>query len=155
VLTGPEYGNIYDHFSVVYEYANGVKLYSNSCQHPRCRSDMSAHVAGTKGRARFSDRKHGLAIQANGDWHYDWPTNDVCQTGTDRLLAAIRAGKPINNGAYMAKSSLLAIMGRMAVYTGQQIAGEMALTSKEDLAPPSYDWNVRLPVPAVSMPGQT
>jgi predicted dehydrogenase len=155
VLTGPEYGNIYDHFSVVYEYANGVKLFSNCCQHPRCRSDMSAQVAGTKGRARFSDRKHGLAIQANGDWHYDWPTNDMYQTEHDLLFAAIRAGKPINNGEYMAKSTLLAIMGRMAAYTGQQITWEMAVNSKEDLTPASYDWNVRLPAPALAMPGQT
>jgi predicted dehydrogenase len=155
VLTGPEYGNIYDHFSVVYEYANGVKLFSTCCQHPRCRSDMSAHVAGTKGRARFSDRKKGLAIQANGDWHYDWPTNDMYQTEHDLLFAAIRAGKPINNGEYMAKSSLLAIMGRMAAYTGQLITWEMALNSKEDLTPPSYDWKVRLPESAVALPGVT
>jgi predicted dehydrogenase len=155
VLTGPEYGNIYDHFSVVYEYASGAKLFSTCCQQPRCRSDMSAHVAGTKGRARFSDRKKGLAIKAKADWHYDWPTNDMYQTEHDLLFAAIRAGKPINNGEYMAKSSLLAIMGRMAAYTGQQITWQMALNSREALTPPRYDWKVELADPPVAMPGVT
>jgi hypothetical protein len=77
------------------------------------------------------------------------------QTEHDLLFAAIRAGKPINNGEYMAKSSLLAIMGRMAAYTGQVITWEMALNSKEDLTPPSYDWKIRLPDAATAMPGVT
>ena len=40
----------------------------------------------------------------------------------------------------MAKSTLLAIMGRMATYTGQAITWEQAMNSKEDLTPPKYDW---------------
>ena len=55
------------------------------------------------------------------------------QTEHDELFAGIRSGKPINNGDYMARSTLLAIMGRMAAYTGQMITWEMALNSKEDL----------------------
>jgi hypothetical protein len=77
------------------------------------------------------------------------------QTEHDELFAAIRAGKPINNGEYMARSSLLAIMGRMAAYTGQEITWEMALNSREDLSPERYDWGARPPASAVSMPGQT
>ena len=73
----------------------------------------------------------------------------------DELFACIRTGKPINNGEYMAKSTLLAIMGRMAAYTGQEITWEMALNSKEDLTPPQYDWNVKLPDPPISLPGVT
>ena len=65
------------------------------------------------------------------------------QTEHDELFASIRNGKPINNGEYMAKSTLLAIMGRMAAYTGQEITWEMALNSKEDLSPGRYDWDAR------------
>ena len=57
------------------------------------------------------------------------------QTEHDELFASIRNGKPINNGEYMARSTLLAIMGRMAAYTGQEITWEMAMNSKEDLSP--------------------
>jgi predicted dehydrogenase len=157
VRTGPEYGHIYDHFSVVYEYANGARFFSNCRQQVGCKnSDMSAHVMGTKGRAQLSEKNKGLAIHAGANtWHYDGPTNEMYQTEHDELFASIRNSKPINNGEYMAKSSLLAIMGRMAAYTGQVITWDMALNSKEDLTPAKHDWNLKLAVPPVAKPGVT
>jgi predicted dehydrogenase len=155
VLTGPEYGHIYDHFSVVYEYDSGARLFSNCRQQRGCKNDISAHVLGTKARAELSERKKGLVIRASSDWYYTGSANDMYQTEHDALFASIREGKPINNGDYMAKSTLLAIMGRMAAYTGQLITWEMALNSKEDLTPPKYDWNVALPEPPVALPGVT
>jgi len=155
VRTGPEYGHIYDHFSVVYEYADGARLFSNCRQQKGCKGDSSAQVFGTRGRADISERRKGLVIRTDREWIYDGKLNNMYQTEHDELFASIRAGKPINNGTYMAYSTLLAIMGRMAAYTGQVITWEMALTSKENLAPARYDWNLELPVPAVAMPGQT
>jgi predicted dehydrogenase len=155
VRTGPEFGHIYDHFSVTYEYENGARLFSNCRQQRFCKNDMSAAAAGTKGRATISEKRGGLTIKTDRDWVYDGPTNDMYQTEHDELFASIRKGSPINNGEYMAKSTLLAIMGRMAAYTGQLITWEMAMNSKEDLSPPRYDWDVELPVPPVAMPGQT
>jgi hypothetical protein len=71
------------------------------------------------------------------------------QTEHDELFASIRAGKGINNGQYAADSTLLAIMGRMASYTGKTITWEMALNSKENLSPAEYAWGdaPRRPVP--------
>jgi predicted dehydrogenase len=155
VRTGPQFGHVYDHFSVTYEYANGAKLFSNCRQQAGCKNDISAHVMGTKGRAQLSERKRGLAIKAATDWTYPGPETDLYQAEHDELFASIRNGKPINNGDYMAKSTLLAIMGRMAAYTGQLITWDMALNSKEDLTPPKYDWDVPLPVPPVARPGVT
>ena len=127
VLTSTEYGNIYDHFSVVYEYDGGARLISNCRQQPGCKNDMSVHVLGSRGRAVFQERKNGLRIEANsGSWHYAGPQNDIYQTEHDEFFASIRSGRPINNGEYMARSTLLAIMGRMAAYTGQEITWEMA-----------------------------
>jgi myo-inositol 2-dehydrogenase/D-chiro-inositol 1-dehydrogenase len=80
---------------------------------------------------------------------------NLYQQEHDELFASIRAGKPINNGEYMAKSTLLAIMGRMAAYTGQQVTWKMALESKEDLTPPKWDWSAKLPDPPVAVPGET
>ena len=77
------------------------------------------------------------------------------QTEHDELFASIRSGKPINNGEYMAKSTLLAIMGRMAAYTGQEITWEMALNSKEDLSPSRYAWDAQPPAAQIAVPGQT
>ncbi|HEY1192398.1 MAG TPA: Gfo/Idh/MocA family oxidoreductase [Gemmata sp.] len=156
VLTGKEYGNIYDHFSIVYEYPNGARLISNTRQHPRTKGDMSAHALGTKGRAQFNERTNGLMVRADQKtWVYEGPFNQMYQAEHDELFASIRSGKPINNGEYMAKSTLLAIMGRMAAYTGQEVTWDMALKSNEDLSPPKYDWAVKLEHPPVAVPGVT
>ena len=63
------------------------------------------------------------------------------------MFAAIRKGQTINEGEYMAKSTLLGILGRMVTYTGQSITWEQAMSSKEDLSPPKYEWGP-LPEPA-------
>jgi predicted dehydrogenase len=153
VLTEPEYGNIYDHFSVVYEYANGAKMFSNTRQHKNCKMDMSAVAIGSKGRALISEGP--LRITGENAWEHQGKDKNIYQVEHDEFFASIRSGKPINNGDYMSKSTLMAIMGRMAAYTGQQIGWEQALNSKEDLTPSKYDWDLAIELPAVAVPGQT
>ncbi len=155
VRTGPQFGNIFDHHSVIYEYDDGVKFFSNTRQMAGCTEDMSAAAAGSKGRAIFVEGK-GRAQIVNGNerWTFRGPDNNIYHTEHDEMFAAIRKGQPINNGEYMAKSTLLAILGRMATYTGQAITWEQALNSKEDLSPPKYEWGP-LPEPPVAMPGIT
>jgi predicted dehydrogenase len=156
VLTGPEYGQIYDHFSVVYEYANGVRLVSNCRQQPGCKNDMSVKVLGSQGQADFVERRGRMRIRSpRGDWTFSGPENQMFQTEHDELFASIRNGKPINNGEYMARSTLLAIQGRMAAYTGQEITWEMAMNSKESLAPSRYDWDGQPPAAQIAVPGET
>jgi predicted dehydrogenase len=152
VRIGPEYGNIYDHHSVVYEYANGARLFSNCRQQPGCHSDMSCDVLGAKGHARLTEK--ALTLTAGTTWKYSGPDNNIYQTEHDELFASIRKGKPINNGEYMAKSTMLAIMGRMATYTGQSITWDQAMNSKEDLTPEKLEWG-SVPTPSVAMPGLT
>jgi hypothetical protein len=81
--------------------------------------------------------------------------DDMYQNEHNELFASIRAGKPINDGEWMIQSTLIAIMGRMATYTGQLVTWDQLLASKEDLTPPKYDLNLSLPVPPVAMPGRT
>lgn len=153
--TGPEFGQIYDHFSIIYEYENGARLFSNCRQQEKCKNDLSAGALGTKGRAHLSENERGLAIKSDKDWTYDGPANAMYQAEHDDLFASIRSRQPINNGEYMARSTLLAIMGRMAAYTGQMITWDMAMNSKEDLSPPKYDWNADLKKPEIAIPGKT
>jgi predicted dehydrogenase len=155
IWTGPDSGNIYDHFSVVYEYENGARLVSNTRHHPRTKGDMSAVALGSKGRSLLSEKADGMWIRGETNWAFQGPNNSLYQQEHDELFASIRAGKPINNGEYMAKSTLLAIMGRMAAYTGQQITWKMAMESKEDLTPPKWDWDAKLPEAPVAVPGVT
>ena len=72
------------------------------------------------------------------------------------MLASIRAGKPLNDGDRMVTSTMAGIMGRMAGYTGQEVTWEMALNSKEEIAPQNLrDWDGKLVVPPLAMPGRT
>jgi len=78
------------------------------------------------------------------------------------LFQSIRSGKAINNGRYMAYSTMLAILGRMVNYTGQLISWEDALNSKQVLAPASYAWDAEPPTKPgpdgrypIAMPGIT
>lgn len=153
VRTGPEYGNIYDHHSVIYEYANGQKLFANCRQQAGCMNDVGTYVMGAKGTASFAAR--GVEIQTDSRWTYKGEKNNQSQTEHDELFASIRKGEPINNGNYMSKSTLLAIMGRMATYTGQTITWEQALNSQEDLSPERYTWDAAPPESKVAIPGLT
>jgi predicted dehydrogenase len=156
VFTGPEYGNVYDHFSIVYEYANGAQLFANTRQHPKCKSDLSASAVGTRGKATFIEKTKGKRLKnADGEYVYAGEENNIYQTEHDRLFESIRKGTPINNGEYMAKSTMLAIIGRMAAYTGQEITWEKAMNSKEDLTPAKYDWDAKPPEMAIAVPGVT
>jgi predicted dehydrogenase len=156
VRTGAEFGHIYDHFSIVYEYENGVRLFSTCRQQQGCRNDMSAQVLGSGGTALITERRNGLVLKNRGGTHvYQGPANEMYQEEHNALFASIRNGTPINNGEYMAKSTLLAIMGRMAAYTGQMITWEQALNSREDLSPAGYTFDSRPPASSVAMPGVT
>ena len=54
----------------------------------------------------------------------------------------------------MTHSTLMAILGRMAAYTGQSITWEQALNSQEVLAPTKLEWGPA-PFPEIAIPGQT
>jgi predicted dehydrogenase len=153
VRTGPDYGNIYDHHSVIYEYANAVKLHAYCRQQAGGVNDVSAEITGTKGAALLNSR--GLLITGETPWSYRGEKNNNFVTEHEELFASIRSGKAVNNGEYMAKSTLLAILGRMATYTGQKITWEQALNSKEDLSPEGYAWDAKPPKSEVAVPGVT
>jgi hypothetical protein len=115
---------------------------------------MSAEVIGTKGRA-FLTEGNNMRITGPEPWEKKDKDNNIYQTEHDEFFASIRAGQPINNGEYQCKSTLVAILGRMAAYTGQQIKWDQAMNSKEDLSPAKYDWDAAVPPHAIAVPGRT
>jgi len=151
VRTGPDYGNVYDHHSVTYEYANGAKLYGTCRQQAGCHNETGASAAGTEGRVELSQQRQ--TISGKNPWKYDGPKNNFYQTEHDEFFASLRSGKPINNGDYMSKTTLLAIMGRTASYTGQVVTWEQVMNSKEDFTLSKYEWGP-FPEPSVAMPGE-
>jgi predicted dehydrogenase len=134
VRTDPKYGDIYDHHAVVYEYAGGPRLYSYCRQIVNCWNDTSDLFLGTKGTADILKNR----IDGANAWRYSGPKTNMYDVEHRELFAAIRSGKPINNGVYMARSTMLAILGRMATYSGQVVTWQDALNSKQSLAPDRY-----------------
>jgi predicted dehydrogenase len=153
VRTGPEYGNIYDHHSVIYEYKNGAKLFATCRQQAGCAGDISATIYGTKGIAYFSSRESYIQIDKRE--RYEGERNEIYQIEHNELFASIRRNDVINNGDYMSKSTLMAILGRMATYTGQKVTWEQAMNSAEDLSPSGYTWDAKPPLSEVAIPGIT
>lgn len=151
VRTGEQWGNIYDHHAVCYEWASGVKCYAFTRQQSGCKNDVDDYVQGTKGRAALL--RHEV-VSGDTMWKYRGDKPSMYDVEHVELFKAIRAGQTINNGVYMSYSTLLAIMGRMACYTGKEITWEDALNSQENLSPPKYEFG-DIPVPTVAMPGKT
>jgi len=153
VRKGPEYGNVFDHFAVEYEYPNGVRVeymgYQIDC--PINRNDQ--RLVGTKGKA-YSDFGR-FVIEGRNENEYAWDQVDPCLTQHADQIAAIRQGKRLNEGRRVAESTLTSIMGRMSAYTGRALKFDWAMkASKLDLSPPKYEFG-DLPMRPVAVPGTT
>lgn len=145
VRTGKEFGQIFDHHFVEFEYADGTVL-SSQCRHIRgCMNKVAEAVQGTKGVANSAGEISDL--KGNIIWKHD-DSNDAnpYQTEHDVFFDAVVNDKPINNAFYGAKSTMTAIMGRMATYSGQLVTWEDALNSDLDIMPSRYAWDAEPPV---------
>ena len=150
VRTSPEYGHIFDHFAIDYEYANGTTLMSMCRQIEGCDKSVSEALVGDKGKCQVDK----YAITGPRAWRFEGSDNrPYVQEHTD-FIASIRAGSPYNELKTVAESTLTAIMGRMSAYTGKVVTWEQALESKEVLMPPALTLGP-LATPAVAVPGQT
>jgi myo-inositol 2-dehydrogenase / D-chiro-inositol 1-dehydrogenase len=150
VRTGPEYGNIYDHFAIDYEYPNGIHVASYCRQIPNCENSVSEALVGTKGFCQVNK----YTITGEKSWRLEGKDNlPYVQEHTD-LIAAIRGGKPYNELQGVAESTLTAILGRTAAYTGQKVTWEQVMNSEDSLMPAKLEWG-ELAVAPVAVPGQT
>lgn len=147
-------GNIFDHIDVFYEWENGARATMAQRQISNCYSDNSDYLMGEKGLGTIKGWSPPVLTGPNA-WRYRGPQNNMYQTEHDELFASIRSGNPIDHGDWMTKSTLLAIMGRMAAYTGQEITWEQALNSEDRLVPENLTWDMPLPIRPLAIPGQT
>ena len=113
--------------------------------------DVSDYIFGTKGKAAV--QSHRISGENAWRWRSEGP-DDMYQNEHDALFRSIRDGKPINDGDFMCKSTLLAIMARMSAYSGQSITWKQALNSEQSLTPAAYEWGPA-PEVGVAVPGIT
>lgn len=147
--TDPVYGHIFDHFAVDFEYANGVHILSMARQIDETARFVGERFFGTNGRSDAS-----TVIEGPNAFEYaDDGVNPYEREHAD-LVASIRAGEPLNELKQVAESTLSAIMGREAAYTGQEVTWDQVLEAEQNLAPPDVAFGP-LDVPPVAVPGQT
>ena len=131
-------GNIFDHIEVNYSYPKGVRAFMAQRQQRRCHNENRDYLLGTKGRGDIARK---IFIEnAKGRWSYDGKRENMYQVEHNELFQSIRDGKPINNGDRMALSTMMAIMGRTAAYTGKEITYDQILNAKEDRYPKDMNW---------------
>jgi len=148
-------GNIFDHMFVVYEFPNDVRAFLGQRQIGNTHTDNSDYLMGSEGIGKSG--WNPPYTKGKQKWRYkeSAPRIDMYQQEHNELFASIRNGKPINDGDWMAQSTLIGIMGRMAAYTGQEITWEKLMDSKEQLVPEKLDWKMKLDIAPMAMPGVT
>lgn len=147
-------GNIFDHMDVVYEWEDGLRAFMFQRQIHNCYNDNSDYLMGTRGLGTIPGWQRPY-ITGEITWRYEGPTNNMYVTEHEELFKAIRNGLKHNDGDWMVQSTLVAIMGRMAAYTGKMITWEHMQKSQEKLVPDQLDWNMELPIQPIAMPGIT
>ena len=148
--TGPEFGNIFDHFAVEYEYPNGARVMSMCRQTKGAADRVEERLVGTKGVAFGYGEINGAS-----PWKFEGEEiNPYVQEHAD-LIAAIRGGKPLNEARRVAESTMCAIIGRMSAYTGRAINWDWAMNSSLlDLTPKNFEFGPN-PADPVAVPGFT
>jgi len=149
--TGPEYGNIFDHFGVEFFYPNDVRTISTCRQIEGTTTRISERVVGTKGTSDCAG-----TIEGENAWRYDGSNpNAYVQEHTD-LVKSIRMGNPLNEGKRVAESTLCAIMGRESAYTRQRfkMSWFMSKCTLNLIPPDGLKLSDSKPVPPFPVPGQ-
>ena len=165
--TDPKFGNIFDHFSVVYEYEDGKKGFFSCRQQNDTTQTYGVELIGDQGRCIVDCRTGAHAIEGNQSWNIADETKftdanaykksssrSMYQQEHDELFAGIRNNKPKYDGDWMLKSNLIALAGRMSAYTGKKVTLDQVLASNEVLFPPNASWDLKYNLP-VAIPGIT
>jgi predicted dehydrogenase len=149
VRTSPEYGHIFDHFAIEFEYPNGARVLSMARQQDGTARHVGEHLIGTKG----TSDGHSI-IEGENSWEFtEEKTNPYVQEHAN-LMASMRADEGLNEGKQVAESVLSAIMGREAAYTGQEITWEEISNADLELVPQEFSFR-SLPMQEVAVPGRT
>jgi predicted dehydrogenase len=148
----PEPGNIWDHFAVEYEFPGGVRCASYCSHWPKSASRVSERVVGEKGVSNCAGD-----ISGETKWNFQGQEpNAYVQEHVDFLASIKGDGPHYNETQQVAESTMTAVMGRMAAYTGREISWKWATeSSKLRLGP--ENWNAFGPFtpPPVPVPGKT
>ena len=150
VRKGPDHGHIFDHHFVEFTYPDG-QVVASQCRHQRgCMNRVEEVFQGTRGTVHVHSGNHGVITSNKGRELYAHDgENDInpYQQEHNELFAAIKKGEYRYNDVEMgANSTMSAILGRMATYSGQVISWDEAMASDLDLVPELHSFDDPAPV---------
>ncbi len=146
-MTEPIYGDVFDHHSVIYEFKDGLRVYAFCRTTTGCYDESSSLIFGSKGKASVTSCR----IWGGTSWRWQGQC-DPYQIEHDRLFAGIRAGKPVNCGDYMARSTMITVMGQLSCYTGKEVSWDQVNKSDFHYPPLPEDCHDGMTPPTVPGP---
>ena len=152
VRTDPKFGNIFDHMSVCYEYPDGVLGFCMDRQINGCTNRVGDQIIGSEGKALLGNIT--AVIKDNGDqWRFRGDRNNAYQLEHEEIIRSIRDGNPVNEAKQVAESTMTAIMGREAAYSGRELTWDDMMRSNQDFTLDTYELS-DMALPPVPMPGK-
>jgi len=156
---GEVYGDMFDHHTVVYEYASGARVYALCRTENGCYGNSGDIVMGTKGTCYL-----GSHIDGQNKWRFKGPGNDPYLDEQKALIDSVRTGKPVNSGYHMAKSTMSTVLGQMSCYSGKPLTWDEVYKSDFQFGPapdqasfdtpppvkPDATGNYPLPMPGIT-----
>lgn len=158
-FTRPEGSEMWDSMSIDYVYPGNRALSFMCRQIPATQGNNGNTIYGSKGIAIIDAGSGGSRITDRDGkeiWSMEGSIADAYEQEHKDLVDSIRAGEPIVELKETAKSSLTAVMGRLAAYSGQEVTWDfMTQESKLDLFPKTLDWNGEMPAASHAIPGKS
>ncbi len=146
-------GNIYDHFSVTYEYANNATAHVEWRQYLDSYNYTGDTIYGTKGIAKFGTSSAEIIGETNWNWRKPKTPKSMYDLEHEEFFAAIRSGERKDDAEWIGNSTTLAILGRTACYTGKRITWDDMWNAEQNLVPDNIDINGALPMRPIRVPG--
>jgi len=142
---GEVYGDMFDHHTVVYEYASGKRVYALCQTRNGTYGNASDIIMGTKGSCDLG----ACRINGPNKWQFRGPGNNPYDAEQKALIDSVRAGKPINSGYHMANSTMSCVMGQIACYAGGPVTWEDTVKSNLQFGPPPDESSFETKPPSV------
>ena len=146
-------GNIYDHFSITYEYANDVQAHVEWRQFLDSYNFTGDTYYGTKGIAKFGTSSASITGENPWNWRKPRTPKSMYDLEHEEFFAAIRSGERKDDAEWIGHSTTMAILGRTACYTGKRITWEDMWNAEQKLVPDNIDLEGELPIREMRIPG--
>jgi len=140
----PDKDQLIDCGGIEYTFADGRRLMLQTRTQPNCWNFFEANVQGTKGCSELGEGVGEPGIYEGYDmltpnrkliWKSEAEANNSYQTEHDELFEAIRDNKPWNEIEYGVNATFTAILGRTAMFTGQEIFAKDVWESTKSFCP--------------------